>query len=494
VLGRAPAEVAARRVHLHDQVAYVLSSNLEEGVEVFDISKPAEPKRLGRIRQEGVYDMAFEGANGWLSIAQGGVAKVNLADLSAPPVTMAPLGVFPESIRLFGGKLYVADESLADLRVYNASSGALDESIVTGESVDFVHVDGTSLATAGRAGVRTFSVRGSGTLEPLGFLRVEERIWMSVRKGDHLFLNAGPGLIVADIGNPAEPREVFRGPAGAATNGWTWWYSARIEGSRLHYSNMEGLTVLDISNPAAPFVISQGPGGSMSMFQAGDYIYNGRPNAGFDVVHAADPHAAPLRQVPLFASEYLFARSGDLLVVAVNYISGASSGGLVFYDISDPSNPALIGYGPGFQPAQSMVVENDRLFVLTYSRLRIFDLSEVPRAAGLEPVNVPVPLLAYHYDLEKAFMQGAMSGNTLYVAEGQRGVSLWRVEPLVKIHASREEDGKVRLSFTGSGPGYELLRAPHPAGPWQAAEVTTNSTFDIFAGGAAGFFQVRSVH
>lgn len=498
VLGRAPSEIGARRVYIYGRVAYVLPLDLGAGIEMFDIANSAEPRLIGRLDPQGaVYDMTFSGTNGWLSVAQKGLMRFDIFNPSSlAPVSAVPLGVFPESVRVYDGSLFVADESMTDLRVFDAESGELRESIVTGETIEWVHVEGSVLASAGRAGVRTFSIRGSATVLPLGTLRLEERIWMSARDGNHLYLNADPGLVVVDLATPSAPRVVFRGAAATMSNGWHYWTTVHGEAGLLCIGTLEGLTMMDVSDASQPAVLKQLPLGWVnSIYRAGNFLYVGREKAGLTVMDISNPRApATVRDIPLSGTHFLFAREGNLLVVGANHISGSSVGEFVLFDISDPGNPSLIGYGPGLQPIVSMQIENGRLFALTSARLRIFDLSEVPRTAGPSPINVSMPLLAYHYDLERSYLAGGIEGSTVFTAEGNNGLSLWRVEPLIKLKAEWRGHA-VRLSWSAAAgsANYEVLTATAPGGPWQTAATTNSTSIELPTGemDTAAFFQIR---
>ncbi len=232
----APAEVgfypeifpdAVTGVVVVENTAYVANSS--KGLEVLDVSNPANPVKLGQNYAHVALGVAVAGGYAYVAAGNDGLVVLDVTNPSNPlmAVNLDTPGTALR-VKVTGGYAYVADSY--SLRVINIS-----------DPTNPVEV---------------------GAFDP-----TDDVLGMDVA-GGYAYVAAGGNMIVLDVSNPAAPTEVAQfNPPGYAKN-------VIVIGDLAYIADTQnGLRVVDVSNPAAPVEVEHYVDGFHDVDVAGAYVY-----------------------------------------------------------------------------------------------------------------------------------------------------------------------------------------------------------------------------
>ncbi|MBI2918848.1 MAG: hypothetical protein HYY01_12770 [Chloroflexi bacterium] len=312
-------------------------------------------------------------------------------------------------------------------------------------------------------------------------------------QGDYAYVGVGLRLIVLDISNPANPREV------GATEPFGWYVEdvAVVGNTAFVAAGGAGIYIVGISDPAHPAVIGSydTPGYAESVVVAAEYAYVADGPAGLRVVDIGDL-AHPAEVGDAYSMNYAF----DVAVEGRYAFIAAAGAGLLVADISDPSRPREIGSldTPGY--AYGVAVSGSTVYVADgWGGLRVVDIADAsrPREAGF--ADTP----GWAFDI-------AVKDGVAYVADGWGGLRVLDVtKPAAPAEVgSHQPDGAFASSLAVSGnriyvadreAGLRILDTSAPARPVQLAHYRPlGYAADVAAAGnyayvAAGQYGLRVV-
>ncbi|MBN1888119.1 MAG: IPT/TIG domain-containing protein [Thermoflexales bacterium] len=235
--------------------------------------------------------------------------------------------------------------------------------------------------------------------------------------GHYAYVSEGMSFVVFDISTPSNPVELGR----TMLPDMAW--EIKIVGDYAYVAAWsKGLQVVDISDPAAPSVVgswgrADRTGWVYAVGVKNGYAYLG----GYDnivVLNVSDPASpAYVKDVGGTFSAQAMAIDGSSL-----YIAG-SNAGLVIYDLSDPTTPALVSAfnptGYGYTYGLALAGAYAYLADGTYG-MRIVDISDPasPTQVGKYPPE--------GYNHSGSFRKVALGGNFAYLADDDHG--LWVID------------------------------------------------------------------
>ncbi len=186
--------------------------------------------------------------------------------------------------------------------------------------------------------------------------------------GDYAFVTASQfmgeeGVYVVDVSAPEHPWIVTRVEVGTIPDGIV------IDGALAYVRTFYEIVVLDIVEPTAPVIIGriEMPGQPGYLAFQGDYLYVVCESTegdrywgnGLYIVDRTDP--AALRIVGSYAPEEEAPHSG--IALWGDYaISSCGNLGIGFFDVADPTRPALVEYLGIQDYARPLIVHGDVLF------------------------------------------------------------------------------------------------------------------------------------
>jgi hypothetical protein len=209
--------------------------------------------------------------------------------------------------------------------------------------------------------------------------------------------NTYAALLVLDASDPANP--VLVGKMEGTQHGFNY---LRMVGNYI-YAGMDsggGLSVLDVSNPLQPQVVTNLSLGYISDLKiAGNYAYAVSYYSGLVILDISNP----TQPVPVSTNAPICFEQGVSVVGNYAYVVGRCNGNLAVLDISDRTNPVVMGTVGLDGPGDFISVTNNTAYIGTWNNLQVVDVSN--------PTN-PVPVTSL-----PGYITG-FSGNYAFVSSG----------------------------------------------------------------------------
>jgi hypothetical protein len=343
-LGSIALSGESRELAVNGEIAYVAGTS---GLHTVDVSDPQHPQRIDTLPAYG-NRILVDGVHGMLS-ERSRLSFLDLADPRKPVISRAldhHGGVMGLASR--DDRLYLAG---ASLRVLNHEHFAFPPVIGQVEREDFrgfggLAIDG-ELAFAG--GFSTlWIVDVSDPSQPAIVSQTDERELRRVVAGDGFaYMVLDRECVVMDVSSPQSPLAVARAPIPEDLTDCT------LAGHRLYFlSCAAGLEVVDVTQPTAPVVrsIYDYPGCNFALRAQGSLVYlggydlKGRPRLLIlDVEDLAAPHAIGAYEFPGEGTVRSLAVEGNRVYLIRTSGSYESRSFLTTIDVSDPTQPAVLG-------------------------------------------------------------------------------------------------------------------------------------------------------
>ena len=330
-------------VDLYGNYAYVTSDYTGGDYEVFDISNPLAPVWMGEsdFDQNNRRGVALEirGDLAYMSTSlTGGTGAFQIFQLD-PEDPLHPVLLSVIDGPVFDGRQpwdLGLEGDLACIVVQNSYPDTGDSVVVVnvvdpeapfvaGEYSDFPAPDGPDI------GVHiTF---GSG-------IAYVHQVYGPENVNGEYPLNLG--LTVLDIAtDPSNPTLITTLKTRCSILGHV------IDGNTLYLRDEEGLISVDVTDPSTPTPLDlfYSPTVMRRVEKSGDYLYVVDGWGGFAVLDVSNPAVPPLaaRYKTEWDPDGYFSDSWDLVIHNDRLCLGAGLAGLEVFDISDPTNPQLLG-------------------------------------------------------------------------------------------------------------------------------------------------------
>jgi len=328
------------------------------GLGMFDISDPADPHFVSGL-PEGNYTangVDADGAYVYLALGYSGLNVLALDSNQSlvPTAGYVPGGWVEDVVKLgstgyvfiyggiYGGGMHTIDLSdpgapvLLDTFAWSRTPASISESLGRMLLVDGYY-----------DGIRLVDISDAASPELLSHFKTPG-FTQSVALSDSLVIVASyPGSFrVADISDPETPR-VIVGLDSLGTS-----YSADFSAPFLYVaSGYDGITVVDLSDTAMPQVVStlDSPGRAFDLQVSGEHLYVADADEGLQVYSLAQP-ANPQWLAGLNLNAHA------IRVVVRDSLAYVGTGELYIVNVSDPSEPALLGhYAPSGEFANGAV-------------------------------------------------------------------------------------------------------------------------------------------
>ena len=337
------------------------------GIDIFDISNPANPNLISNYDTDG-----------------------------------QSMGIFIES-----GKAYIADLN-GGLKIVDISTPAAPIMLgayTTDISSMNVHVVGTTAYVAALSrGLKIIDISNPHAPVLLGtYSTVGDAIDLFVNGSIAYIVEANTGLEIVDLSNPASPQLLGRIANSDASGIW-------VDGSIACFCiGKSGFILYDISNPAAPQ--KKGwlnfSGATINSAQiVANKLYLAGDDMGLRIVNIADPDRPTLTSSQTITGTALnLAIGGDTALVA------SQSGGLNLVDITNPGIPAYIGRYDQSGDAKSVWVAGSTAFLAQSSTSSPY--SDCSQLQIIDISNPQKPMSLGHFNHSVISLQTV--GNTAYI-------------------------------------------------------------------------------
>jgi hypothetical protein len=407
---------------------YVFAVDGDSGLQVFDISDPANPVHIGNYDTSGFSsDVFVSGDYAFVADGLSGLQVVDIIDPSKPsPVSNYDTPGYSRGVTVEGDHAYVADGEVrgdASLLVIDISDPAKPSLAgtlaVTGLPIGtFVWGDYAYFAS-GPGGLQVIDISDPTRPALVTTFPTPAYARNVVVAGDRAFLaTAESGLYIIDIHDPTAPTLLgdYDTPDYA--------FGVAAFGNHVCVADDEtGLQMFDAADPTTPLLMSttDTPGKSISTAVAGSHTYVADGPSSLQVIRSAEPIA------PLLLGSY--ATSDDALCVkkAGRHAYVVTPGGLLVLEMSDPSSPVLTGsLSTQVGGTSDIEIAGRYAYVPSgpVSGLLAFDISD--------PANPSLPSSIVTGDAAGV----AIAGDYAYVADGSSGFKVIDIsDPLVMTEA-----------------------------------------------------------
>lgn len=452
-------DVDARAVAVAGGRAYLVGRDLT----IVDIGDPTRPRRLaaadfGLPRDAAdvavAGDMVYVGLSRYdVDYAPDGFGRLLVVDAADParprnrglvtvPDDLSQLAVAGDMAYVATGYagLRVIDVSAPDAPRVAGQHTSLPAAISVVRAGDHVVVaEGPSGAASGGGTLSTWSVREPARPRAVGRIQIGDRMshLPLVASGSLVLAGAGDGFSVVDATDPAAPRTLVTVPLDDYLPGMA------VNGGLLYLANKLTFRVWDLSTPGAPrevgalrqnaVAIDVAPDGDRAYVAICGGCFTARP--GPDRLQVLDVRD-PSRPVRLGSVEYTLANGFWTTVVALGD-HRALVGGQWIVDARDPTRPRIEGVLRPVELDTKMLVHGDRLFTLSGTCLRLFDISSPAHPLARASVAVP------DYG-GKAVL--AAAAEHVYAAAGSAG-----------LYVARHGDGPPAFDSDCPASGYQAL-------------------------------------
>jgi hypothetical protein len=247
--------------------------------------------------------------------------------------------------------------------------------------------------------------------------------------GDLAFVSvSGYSLDIIDISHPKEP--VLIGSVGDVEA-----KDFDLVGTLVYLAaGYDGLIIIDVSSPSAPVVLGtyDTPGAAFDVSVVGNIAYIGDYDGGLvvlDVSDAGNPVLLAIHETTPGPVTRVYATGQTLFL--------SNGEGLQTLDVSVPTNPVPLGFYDSGPFSHVVVAGNAAYLALGFTGILIVDVSDPSQPTLLGSVNTPGEAHGIH-----------VVGNTAYVADGYEGMQVIDVtDPsspaLVATFDTRDEANRV---------------------------------------------------
>jgi hypothetical protein len=344
-------------------------------MEIYDISNPESPVRLGSIvLKDLVQSIDVDGNYAYIGLARVGFQVVDISNPSFPvPATIFETGSWVYDMYIDGFYAYVADGY--KFRIVDISNPTNPVEIAMHEmnvTIRDVHVIGNYAYLAGS--YRELTIMDVSNPQSPIEVGYYDNNWSSSGlyvSGSHAYIAASiGGLRIIDVSTPGNPVEVgfFKyGPY----DGYNF-LDVYIVGNYAYVAYESGLLVINVSNPGSPYLVDtidiEGYPNEVSVF--GNHAFVSSKNEGLHIIDISSVSN-------LSESSYIDAADYTLDVcVSGSYAYLANNvDGLRIIDISNPNNPIEVGNMPTQYYLRGLDVVGSYAY-LAGSGIHIVDISD----------------------------------------------------------------------------------------------------------------------
>lgn len=357
-------------VEVRGNYAYVSAAN---GLHIVDISAPANPRVVGRyFVEDGLGSrISLEGTRAYVADGRAGARIYDIANPESPTLigTIFWPGVTATAVVARGNIAYVGNDPYG-VRIYDVTNPAAPVFIAVQVTplVKGLTIDGNHLfVAANTAGVYLYDI--STPTAPVFLSSIEnERYALEVRVVGNLaaFADQGGGAVMVDYTNPSAPVRVGAyEPTGDLTSSTR---GVAFIGNIVYAADARGLEILDVSNLASAALLGRyvPPSGRSAAIAIGNNVaYVFESTGELFALNISEPSN------PTLIGTYT--PGGRPILVGNHLFIGRSSGGFEILDVSDPANMRRVGE---WNATGNLVVDGTFGFLGTGATVEVYDLTD----------------------------------------------------------------------------------------------------------------------
>jgi hypothetical protein len=405
-----PVEVAAcdsgtaLDVTVTDSYAVVMKGIASDlYLNVWNVADPTHPVLEGSILTQ-ITGLRRVSSSGNLVCAtmSGSIYAVMMVDISNPaaPVEVGSFGPRALLTRtvISGTTAYLADRNTGlrtvDLTNPYQISELAHMNSIGAQGLDVAVQGNYAYVTEGQGiqgtnGVVIFEISNPAQPESLGYVYPEGGRKIVIT-GDYAYV-AGRYLCTFSLATPAVPQCVDMQDLYAPSNGW---FGLAESNGCLYFGNQSTFYVYSLSNPAAPQLVGSCNLQAHTMYDrvfelatAGLYAYVADGYGGMRIVDVSDPtNPSEVNWIDGYWVGSVAAVENTVIMNDRTRIS--------IYDLTDPLNPALVGYYSTAEYITDMEIQGQYLFTTSISEFRVYQCDALTNViAPSDPIPTEFNLL-----------------------------------------------------------------------------------------------------
>lgn len=483
-------ELDANTLQVDGQRLYLAAGR--NGIQIFDISRPAEPALVQQIPTAGVIkDISITG--GGFAYLAAGREGLRILDISAPDqvseVGRFTLPIDANQVFVSDGKVYLADRDMG-LYILDPMVQMGFQSVASDEkrrgNVEDVAVDDhyAYLASSGQ-GLRVIDLSDPQAPESVAEYDTEGQATGVSLAGDFIYLADGPNgvrvlFLTEGERNTIEIHERTSIPTqGSAT-------SSVLFGQLLYLADGPGgLGIYDLTDPSSPQELGRerSPGWTYDVEVLGDYAYLASGEAGLRVINVLDPTLPA--EVGAFDtpgeahSLVVQRRSGNPEQILIYLADGP--GGLRVIDITDPRSPREVASLDLNDFAYDIQLAGDLAYVTTQDKgLRAISIADLIQLTEVGSFDTPGQAHGLDLHAGHAFIADFNRGLRVLSLENPqapREIGFFEIHRFVRKVLVKDD-----LAFLSDGEnGFRIADVTNPRRPREVGHFDQGGLIDDFA-------------
>lgn len=343
---------------------YLFAVN-DQSFHIFDVSDPADPQEIGRVRTEGsASGINLQGDLAYVADGENGLVIIDISDKGNPII----IGQHPTShdandIDVLDDHAYIAvdDDGLTVMNISRSDNIHIVDEISLGWGTMSVLVNSGFVYVSDYInGIYIIDVSDLENIHQVGQYDTEGNAREAAIRNDLLYVADGSkGLVILDVSDGDNPSlkgsiDTNRSALGVTISGD---YAFIADES-------DGLYIIDITDPENPSIVESLDTDGYAKRTVFDdpYVYVADGNAGFAIINVVD------LENPSITGQHTTAGYVRGAVVQGDYaFLGADTDGLMILDISNQLDPQLISRLPMPGPLHHLEVVGDYLYIAVRS-------------------------------------------------------------------------------------------------------------------------------
>ncbi len=405
-----------------DNIVYV--TNGSKGLQIIKANNPLNPVKIANVDIRTAEGVAVNGDTAYVACSTG----FYILDVSDPsnPVEIGSLGALsPEGVTVIGSKAYAVDgSSLQIVDVNTPSNPVVLGSVDTPTGAGGVTVVGNKAYVATNSGLQIIDVSNSSYPEIIGSVSTPSRAReVTVVKDTAYVADRYGGLQIIDVSKPSDLHVISSVDiASGLTDGVTV-----IENMAYIAHGSAGLEVIDVNDPSDPKVVGyvETSGIANRVAVSGNTAYVTALDGQNSILYVVDIENPPDSNVIGARSDYGYVfdiiTKGDIAYVSYLSLDGDAAG-LQIINVSNPYKHEVIGFLETGRIWGIAVAENT-VYVSVNGDLQVIDVSNSSNPVLLGTVSTPGSANGIE-----------VVGNTAYIADGAAGLQIVDVSNLSAPH------------------------------------------------------------
>lgn len=393
--------------HLRVVDGYVYAGFGSGGLDVIDVSNPAQPQIVKNLSLGNISDLQIAGNYAYAVSYNSGLVVLDISQPAQPVIVtnIAPV-CFAQGVSVVGNYAYVVGRcggTMAVLDISNPASPVVVSTLGLGQPADRIVVTNNTAFIGG-----WFSMEIVNVSDPVNPVVITNMPGYAVAiSGTDAFVGNGTNLLVLDVSVPTNVVQV------GSCYLSDYVENLQIAGNFAYIANWKnGLTIVDLSTPLQPQIRGNFPSGGegLGIEVVGDTAFLCDGKGGLQILDVSDP-AQPVALSRYFApSDY----GPDQVKIAGNlaYVPYYSAG-LHILDVSDPSHPILKGICPTVYARKVDVSGNYAYLGSSSSPLQIVDVSDPTHPVQIPQTNITAGVDFIKFSGHYAYIKPSYSDHLL---------------------------------------------------------------------------------